>query len=67
MIPRGIKFKIDLIDTYCRGYFVEVFNGSFELPNRGVIGSNNLASEEDFEIPVAHVDCNNLKYTIVRK
>lgn len=55
VIPRGIKFKVDLLDcTECRGYFAEVFNGHFELPERGVIGANNLASEIDFEIPQAY-------------
>lgn len=41
VIPRGIRFSIILQDetAACRGYVLEVFNGAFELPDLGPIGT----------------------------
>lgn len=36
VIPRGIKFKIDLVG-FSRGYVCEVFKGHFNLPDLGMI------------------------------
>ncbi|MCX6124640.1 MAG: homogentisate 1,2-dioxygenase [Proteobacteria bacterium] len=53
VIPRGVKFKVDLLDGDATGYICENFGASFELPNLGPIGSNGLASPRDFEYPQA--------------
>ena len=39
VIPRGIRFSINLPDGPSRGYVLEVFNGHFELPDLGPIGT----------------------------
>lgn len=55
VIPRGIKFAVSLVDQAIplRGYVLEIFQGHFELPNLGPIGSNGLANPRDFQVPQA--------------
>ena len=53
VIPRGIKFSVDLEGIKARGWFAEVYKGHFAIPDLGPIGSNGLANERDFQIPVA--------------
>jgi homogentisate 1,2-dioxygenase len=53
LIPRGIRFRVELPDGYARGYLCENFGGAFALPERGPIGANGLASERDFKAPLA--------------
>ena len=52
VIPRGVKFSISLSQA-SRGYVAEIFDGHFEIPNLGPIGSNGLANPRDFAAPVA--------------
>jgi homogentisate 1,2-dioxygenase len=44
VIPRGIRFKVDLLDGKSRGYVLETFDRHFELPDLGPIGANGLAN-----------------------
>ena len=53
IIPRGVKFRVELPDDAARGYICENFGGSFSLPERGPIGANCLANPRDFLTPVA--------------
>jgi homogentisate 1,2-dioxygenase len=53
VIPRGVKFKADLVDGFSRGYLCENYGAKFTLPNRGPIGANCLANPRDFKTPVA--------------
>ncbi len=53
LIPRGLKFKVELIDGAARGYVCENYGRYFELPERGPIGANGLANPRDFLYPVA--------------
>ncbi|WP_341646355.1 homogentisate 1,2-dioxygenase [Thauera sp. SDU_THAU2] len=53
IIPRGIRFRVDLPDGSARGYVCENFGAGLRLPDMGVIGSNGLANARHFEIPVA--------------
>jgi homogentisate 1,2-dioxygenase len=48
VIPRGIKFSVDLDGKFCRGWICETFKGHFVIPDLGPIGSNGLANERDF-------------------
>lgn len=54
VIQRGIKFRVELLDTKARGYICENYGMPFRLPELGVIGANGLANPRDFEMPVAH-------------
>ncbi len=53
VIPRGMKFRVDLIDDSARGYICENYGTYLELPERGPIGANGLANPRDFLYPVA--------------
>ena len=53
VIPRGIKFRVDLPDRRARGYVCENYGGLFRLPELGPIGANGLANPRDFRAPVA--------------
>jgi homogentisate 1,2-dioxygenase len=53
VIPRGIIFRVELIDGPARGYVCENYGGAFTLPDRGPIGANCLANARDFLAPVA--------------
>lgn len=53
LIPRGIKFCIDLPDGPSRGYVCENYGQPFRLPERGPVGSDGYANDRDFKIPVA--------------
>lgn len=56
VIPRGIRFRVDLPDGASRGYVAENFGSALRLPDLGPIGSNGLANPRDFETPVAHYE-----------
>jgi homogentisate 1,2-dioxygenase len=53
VLPRGLKFKVELIDGPARGYMCENYGAKFTLPGRGPIGANCLANPRDFKTPVA--------------
>ena len=53
LIPRGVRFRVELIDAHARGYLCENFGAPFRLPDRGPIGANGLANSRDFLTPVA--------------
>ncbi|GMV28314.1 MAG: homogentisate 1,2-dioxygenase [Rhodanobacteraceae bacterium] len=53
LIPRGVRFRVDLPDGPSRGYVCENFGAHLRLPDLGPIGSNGLANPRDFLAPVA--------------
>ena len=53
VIPRGVKFRVDLVDGPIRGYVCENYGAALTLPERGPIGANGLANERDFLYPAA--------------
>lgn len=53
VIPRGVKFRVELPGEGARGYICENYGGAFTLPERGPIGANCLANARDFLTPVA--------------
>lgn len=53
VIPRGIKFKVDLPDSTADGYILENYGPAFRLPELGPIGANGLANARDFQAPQA--------------
>jgi homogentisate 1,2-dioxygenase len=56
VIPRGVRFAVDLPDGAARGYVCENFGALLRLPDLGPIGSNGLANPRDFETPVARYE-----------
>ena len=53
ILPRGLKFKVELDGEPARGYVCENYGAKFTLPDRGPIGANCLANPRDFRTPVA--------------
>jgi len=53
LIPRGMRFRVELLDDTARGYVAENFGAPVRLPDLGPIGSNCLANARDFEAPCA--------------
>ncbi|GAI44077.1 unnamed protein product, partial [marine sediment metagenome] len=53
VIPRGVRFRVELPDGEARGYICENYGALFRLPDLGVIGSNGLANPRDFLTPHA--------------
>jgi homogentisate 1,2-dioxygenase len=56
VLPRGLKFRVELLDPQARGYIAENHGAPLRLPDLGPIGSNGLANARDFLTPVAHYD-----------
>jgi homogentisate 1,2-dioxygenase len=67
VVPRGIRFQVNLPDGQARGYVCENFGVMLKLPDLGVIGSNGLANPRDFLIPVAHYEDKEGDYTLLAK
>ena len=53
VLPRGVKFRVELLDHEARGYLCENYGALFRLPELGPIGANGLANARDFETPSA--------------
>ena len=53
VLPRGLRFRVELPDGAARGYVCENFGAPLRLPDLGPIGSNGLAHARDFQTPVA--------------
>jgi homogentisate 1,2-dioxygenase len=53
IIPRGVRFRVELPAGRARGYVCENYGQALRLPELGPIGSNGLANPRDFETPVA--------------
>ncbi|KUJ11068.1 homogentisate 1,2-dioxygenase [Mollisia scopiformis] len=56
VIPRGIRYRVTVPNGPARGYICELFQGHFQLPELGPIGSCSLANVRDFQIPTAHFE-----------
>src|SRR5258706_15229782 len=53
VIPRGVKFRVQIPSGPARGYICENYGGAFTLPERGPIGANCLTNSLDFLTPGA--------------
>lgn len=54
VVPRGVRYRVKLPKNEpIRGYILELYQGHFQLPELGPIGSNGLANARDFLAPVA--------------
>ncbi|PWI41828.1 homogentisate 1,2-dioxygenase [Streptomyces sp. ICBB 8177] len=56
LIPRGVRFRVELLTAEARGYVCENYGAPFRLPDLGPIGANGLANARDFQAPVAAYD-----------
>ena len=67
IIPRGVRFRVELPDGEARGYACENFGALLRLPDLGPIGSNGLASARDFLYPVAAYEEDEGAFELVAK
>jgi homogentisate 1,2-dioxygenase len=67
IIQKGIRFRVGLPDGPSRGYILEVFGTSFELPELGPLGANGLANSRDFLTPKAKYEVKKERFEIIYK
>ncbi|WP_454832172.1 homogentisate 1,2-dioxygenase [Pseudoxanthomonas wuyuanensis] len=67
VIPRGLRFRVELPDGQARGYVCENFGAAMRLPDLGPIGANGLANPRDFETPVAAYEDIEGEFELVAK
>jgi homogentisate 1,2-dioxygenase len=67
VVPRGIKFRVDVPDGKARGYLCENYGPLLRLPELGPIGSNGLANARDFLAPVASYEDRDATVQMVQK
>jgi homogentisate 1,2-dioxygenase len=67
VIPRGVRFRVELVDAVARGYVCENFGAHLRLPDLGPIGSNGLANARDFLTPHAWYEDREGDFTLVAK
>jgi len=53
VLPRGLKFRVELLEKQARGYLCENYAAPFRLPELGPIGAQGLAQPRDFLAPIA--------------
>ena len=67
VIPRGVRFRVELPDGQARGYVAENHGALLRLPDLGPIGSNGLANPRDFETPAAWYEDRDGPVELVQK
>lgn len=67
VIPRGLKFRIELPEGPARGYVCENYGSPLELPERGPVGANGFANNRDFQYPVAAFEDNEEEHILIVK
>ncbi|MFJ3521019.1 homogentisate 1,2-dioxygenase [Pseudomonas sp. NPDC090203] len=67
VVPRGLKFSVQLLDGTARGYLCENHGCTLRLPDLGPIGSNGLANPRDFQVPVACFENTEQPTVLVQK
>ncbi len=67
VIPRGVRYRVELPEGAARGYIAENHGAPFRLPDLGPIGSNGLANPRDFETPPAWFEDRDEPFELVQK
>lgn len=67
LIPRGVKFKLEVVGTETKGYLCENAGSPLALPQLGIIGANGLAHPRHFQYPVAAFETNKNQVTLLCK
>ncbi len=67
VIPRGVRFRVELRDGTARGYVCENHGALLRLPELGAIGSNGLANPRDFLTPLAWYEDQSRPVELVQK
>jgi homogentisate 1,2-dioxygenase len=67
VVPRGVRFRVELLGAAARGYVCENTGALLRLPELGPIGANGLANARDFETPVAAFEEREGKVDLIQK
>jgi homogentisate 1,2-dioxygenase len=67
IMPRGLVYRVEVIEGPARGFVCENYGQKFELPGRGPIGANCMANRRDFKTPVAAFEDREVPSTLTVK
>jgi homogentisate 1,2-dioxygenase len=67
VVPRGLRFRVELPDGPARGWVCENYGQALRLPELGPIGANALANPRDFLAPVAWYEDRDAPIQVVQK
>ena len=67
ILPRGLVYRVEVLEGPCRGFVCENYGQKFDLPSRGPIGANCLANPRDFKCPVAAFEDREVPSRVVIK
>ena len=67
IIPRGLVYRVEVLDGPARGFVCENYGLKFALPYRGPIGANCLANARDFKTPKAAFEDRDIASTVTVK
>ena len=67
VIPRGVRFRVELLGPAARGYVCENYGALLRLPELGPIGANGLANPRDIKTPVAAFEEREGKVELIQK
>jgi homogentisate 1,2-dioxygenase len=67
LLPRGMVFRVVLLDGPSRGYICENYGQAFRLPERGPVGGEGFANQRDFLAPTAAFEDREGDFTLTAK
>ena len=67
ILPRGLVYRVEVLEGPARGFVCENYGQKFELPARGPIGANCMANRRDFKVPVAAFEDRETESRVVIK
>ncbi|SNS77912.1 homogentisate 1,2-dioxygenase [Antarctobacter heliothermus] len=67
ILPRGLVYRVEVLEGPCRGFVCENYGQKFALPGRGPIGANCMANPRDFKAPVAAYEDREVPSTLTIK
>jgi len=67
IIPRGLVYRVEVLEGPARGFVCENYGQKLNLPDRGPIGANCLANPRDFKTPVAAFEDRETPSTVTVK
>jgi homogentisate 1,2-dioxygenase len=67
IIPRGLVYRVEVLEGPARGFICENYGQKFDLPGRGPIGANCMANRRDFKSPIAAFEDRDAPSTVTVK
>jgi len=67
ILPRGLVYRVELVEGPARGFVCENYGQKFQLPGRGPIGANCMANRRDFKTPTAAFEDRETPSTVTVK